>query len=61
MAAQLAADPALQVQRRKGGFGELRVVVDGTTVVDTKRLRYPTPGAVVAKVRSHLHSTVSAA
>ncbi|HSJ13599.1 MAG TPA: hypothetical protein VK939_04235 [Longimicrobiales bacterium] len=52
MAAQLAADPSLDVHRRKGKFGELRVAVDGSDVVDT--LLYPMPASVVAKVRAYL-------
>lgn len=54
VAAQLTADPTLDVCRTKGGLGELRVTVDGTEVVDTNRLWYPTPNSVVAKVRAHL-------
>jgi hypothetical protein len=56
VAAQLAGDPALQVVRRKGRLGELRVSVDGTDVVQTNMLWYPTPASVVARVRAHLHS-----
>jgi hypothetical protein len=52
VAAQLTEDPALEVHRRKGKLGELRVAVDGTDVVDT--LLYPLPGTVVARVRSYL-------
>jgi len=59
VAAQLGADPTLQVHRQRGGFGELRVVVDGKDVVDASRLTYPTPGAVVRKVRTHLESLVA--
>lgn len=54
LAAQLAADPTLDVHRQKGGLGELRVAVDGTEVVDTNRLWYTTPSSVVDKVRAHL-------
>jgi hypothetical protein len=54
VAAQLATDPTLSVHRQKGGLGELRVVVDGKDVVDTHRLLYPTPAAVVQKVRAYL-------
>lgn len=57
MAAQLTTDPTLEVHRKKGGLGELRVVVDGKDVVDTNRLLYPTPSSVVKKVRAYLVST----
>jgi len=60
VAAQLAADPALDVHRRKGGLGELRVVVDGARVVDTNRLWYPTPSSVVERVRAHLSGVAAA-
>jgi hypothetical protein len=54
VAAQLATDRTLDVRRQRGGLGELRVVVDGTDVVDTKRLWYPTPSSVTARVRAFL-------
>ena len=54
MAATLSEDATLSVHRHKGGLGELRVDVDGATVVDTNRLWYPTPTSVVEKVREHL-------
>ena len=40
----------------KGHLGELRVVVDGTDVVDNNPLWYPTPGSVVRRVRQYLDS-----
>jgi hypothetical protein len=54
VAAQLSTDETLEVHRHRGGLGELRVSVDGTDVVDTPRLLYPTPSWVVEKVRVHL-------
>ena len=54
MAAQLGADESLDVRRHRGGLGELRVAVDGTDVVDTSRLWYPTPASVTARVRAYL-------
>lgn len=54
VAAQLARDGALEVRRQKGGLGELRVVVDGTDVVDSNRLWYPTPASVLERVRAYL-------
>jgi hypothetical protein len=57
VAAQLAADTRLEVRRRKGGLGELRVVVDGTDVVDTSWLLYPSPSSVVERVRAHLRES----
>lgn len=60
VAARLAEDGTLAVTREKGGLGELRVDVDGTTVVDTNRLLYPTPSSVVEKVRAHLTSAPTA-
>jgi hypothetical protein len=56
VAAQLGTDPDLHVVRRKGGLGELRVVVDGRDVVDTNRLWYQTPRSVVDEVRRYLAS-----
>jgi hypothetical protein len=57
VAAQLAADKSLEVRRQKGHLGELRVVVDGTNVVDNNPLWYPTPGSVVARVRQYLEQS----
>ena len=54
VAATLAQDGTLAVERHRGGLGELRVDVDGMTVVDTNRLWYPTPTSIVEKVRAHL-------
>jgi hypothetical protein len=54
VAAQLGRDPTLDVHRHKGGLGELRVSVDGTDVVDTSRLWYPSPASVVDRVQAHL-------
>ena len=60
MVAQLATDPALTVQRHKGGLGELRVAVDGTDVVDSSRLWYPTPTSVLDRIRAHLRGDARA-
>ena len=54
VAAELATDLTLDVHRQTGGLGELRVQVDGTDVVDTNRLWYPTPTSVVARVNAWL-------
>jgi len=43
-----------------GGLGELRVPVDGTDVVDTSRLWYPTPSAVVERVQAYLRDSAPA-
>jgi hypothetical protein len=56
VAAQLQKDSTLEVQRVKGGLGELRVVVDGIDIVKTNPVWYPTPTSVVEKVRAHLGS-----
>lgn len=57
VAAELTADPALDVHQQTGGLGELRVQVDGADVVDTNRLWYPTPASVVARVNAYLASS----
>ena len=54
VAAELSADPSLEVHRQTGGLGELRVQVDGTDVVDTNRLWYPSPTSVVERVHAYL-------
>ena len=54
MAAQLSQDESLEVHRQRGGLGELRVSVDGTDVVETNRLWYPTPGSVAERVRAYV-------
>ena len=54
MAAQLAKDDSLTVNRVKGRMGELRVTVDGVDVVKTNPLWYPTPTSVIDQVREHL-------
>ena len=54
MAARLSRDTNLTVRRQRGGFGELRVAVDGVDVVDSSRLAYPTPGGVVKRVENYL-------
>ena len=54
VAAELSADPSLDVHRHTGGLGELRVQVDGADVVDTHRLWYPTPASVLDRVKVYL-------
>ena len=54
VAAQLAEDKTLDVHRTRGRLGELRVAVDGTDVVNTKRYLYPGPASIVRRVRAHL-------
>ena len=60
VAAELSANPSLEVHRQTGGLGELRVQVDGADVVDTHRLWYPTPASVIERVRKHLAADVPA-
>jgi hypothetical protein len=60
VAAQLTADATLEVHRHRGGLGELRVEVDGTDVVDTNRLWYPTPSSVIERVRAYLRDSAPA-
>ena len=50
MAAKLRQEGA-QVELKRGGFGELRVNVDGRDVYDGHRLAYTTPGRIVRIVR----------
>jgi hypothetical protein len=57
VAAQLAKEPGVEVSRTKGRLGELRVVVDGTDVVETNALWYPTPSSVVERIRSYLRES----
>jgi hypothetical protein len=54
VAAELTANPTLDVNRRTGGLGELRVQVDGADVVDTHRLWYPSPASVIERVNAYL-------
>ena len=54
MAAALRGDPDLRVELARGGFGELRVSVDGRDVYKASRLFYPRPSRVVRKVRASL-------
>ncbi len=60
VAAQLTPDATLCVRREKGGFGELRVAIDGVDVVDSNRFWYPTPSSVVSKVHSYLEGSTPA-
>lgn len=54
MAAELEKEPGLQVEQIKGGLGELSVSIDGSKVYQGSRIWYPTPTAVVEKVRAAL-------
>ena len=54
MATALRDDPDLRVELARGGFGELRVSVDGKDVYEASRLLYPRPARVVQKVRTSL-------
>jgi hypothetical protein len=54
VAAELAKEKDVTVEKIKGGLGEFRVEIDGATVVDTNRFWYPTTKKVVAKVRERL-------
>ena len=60
VAAELSADPSLNVHRQTGGLGELRVRVDGADVVDTHRLWYPSPASVIERVRTFLDGSAPA-
>ena len=42
------------VELMRGGFGELRVNVDGRDVYDGNRLMYSTPGRILRAVREAL-------
>jgi len=57
VAAQVGSDSTVKVRTEKGGFGELRVCVDGRDVLDTSRLWYPTPSSVVAKIQAYLRDS----
>ena len=54
VAAELEKEPGLQVEQIKGGLGELSVSIDGSKVYQGSRIWYPTPTAVVEKVRAAL-------
>ena len=58
IAARVAADlehlPNVEVQTKKGGLGELSVDVDGKRAFTGSRIWYPTPSAVIKKVRALL-------
>ena len=51
VAAKLREDPNARVELKHGGFGELRVSVDGRDVYDGNRLLYSTPGRILRAVR----------
>jgi hypothetical protein len=53
VAAKLREDGAA-VELKHGGFGELRVTVDGRDVYDGNRLLYSTPGRILRAVRKSL-------
>lgn len=54
VAEELRRLPDILVNLRPGGFGELRVAVEGEDAYDGSRLWYPRPSKVVAAVRRHL-------
>jgi hypothetical protein len=56
VAAKLREDGA-RVEMKRGGFGELRVNVDGKDAYDGNRLMYTTPGRVLRAVRDFLRET----
>lgn len=57
MAARLRSETKSEVELRKGGLGELSVVIDGQKVVDTNRFWYPTPNNIFQKVKQRLEAT----
>jgi hypothetical protein len=54
VAAELGKNPDLNVRRERGGFGELRVSVDGKDVVDSSVFAYPTPSSVTDRITKYL-------
>ena len=54
VASELEKGRDVRVERVKGNFGELSVSVDGRKVYNSTPLWYPTPGAVLNKVRPAL-------
>ena len=42
------------MRKIRGGFGELRVTVNGKDVYDSSRFLYPRPKTVLDAVRPHL-------
>ena len=54
VAAELEKEQNVRVERVKRGFGELSVSVDDRRVYNSTPLWYPTPGAVLNKVRPAL-------
>ena len=54
VAAELEKERNVRVERVKGGLGELSVSVNGHKVYNSNPLWYPTPGAVLNKVRRAL-------
>ena len=54
VAAQLATEKDVAVEKIKGGLGEFRIDIDGDTVVDTNRFWYPSTKKVIARVREKL-------
>jgi len=57
VAARLRSETKSEVELRKGGLGELSVVIDGQKVVDTNRFWYPTPTSVFQQVKHVLDTT----
>jgi hypothetical protein len=56
VAAKLREDAGTEVELKRGGFGELRVSVDGRDVYVGHRLGYTTPGRVIRAVREAMVS-----
>lgn len=58
IAARVAADleqlPDVEVQRKKGGLGELSVDVNGKRAFTASRIWYPAPTTIIKKVRALL-------
>lgn len=55
MAAQLQGED-VKVERARGGFGDLRVTVDGQEAYRGNRLLYPRPSRVVAAVQTWMET-----
>jgi len=54
VAARLRTEAKAEVELRKGGLGELSVVIGGQKVVDTNRFWYPTPNSIFQQVKQIL-------
>jgi hypothetical protein len=54
VAAELSKESDVEVQKVRGGLGELSVYIDERKVIDTNRLWYPAPSKIVKRVRALL-------